>query len=221
MAAHWQVGHWLRAQGAPLGEVGRAAIYLANALTGWGEAAAEAGRAGEDDLRLVFPPLTEKRDAATGLSANRPILAVLGNPPYNAFAGTSPREETGPVEPYKRGMRERRGVRKFNLDDLSMRFFRVALRRIAEQTGRGVVCFVSNSSWLTKPSIVVIRQRLLGSFDRFWIDNMQRRADNFGVGAGRAGRANEPDRIRDLRPLAQDQAGNGGLALGAQGATRP
>ncbi|MCS6921143.1 MAG: hypothetical protein NZM07_04360, partial [Elioraea sp.] len=69
MAAHWQVGHWLRAQGAPLGEVGRAAIYLTNALTGWGEAAAEAGRAGEDDLRLVFPPLTEKRDAATGLSA--------------------------------------------------------------------------------------------------------------------------------------------------------
>lgn len=143
---------------------------------------------------------------------------MLGNPPYNAFAGTSPREEAGLVEPYKRGLRERWGVRKFNLDDLSMRFFRVAERRIAEQTGRGVVCFVSNSSWLTRPSIVVMRQRLLGSFDRFWIDIMQRRADNFGVGAGRA---NEPDRIRDLRPLAQDQAGNGGLALGAQGATRP
>jgi hypothetical protein len=65
----------------------------------------------------------------------RPILVVLGNPPYNAFAGTSPAEEAGLVEPYKQGLQKEWGIRKFNLDDLYVRFFRVAERRIAEGMG--------------------------------------------------------------------------------------
>jgi hypothetical protein len=178
--AHWQVGHLLREAGAPLGESERAAVYLTNALTGWAEAGdpgsaegqketAENGQAG---LKLVFPPLAEERDAAKRVKRERPILVILGNPPYNAFAGTSPAEEGGLVAPYKEGLQRRWGIRKFNLDDLYVRFFRVAERRIAEQTGRGVVCFISNHSWLTGASFVVMRQRLLREFDRFWIDNM-------------------------------------------------
>jgi hypothetical protein len=38
------------------------------------------------------------------LSAGKPILVILGNPPYNAFAGTSPTEEAGLVEVYKQGL---------------------------------------------------------------------------------------------------------------------
>ena len=34
------------------------------------------------------------------------------------------------------------------LNDLYVRFFRMAERRIAEKTGQGVVCFISNYSWL-------------------------------------------------------------------------
>ena len=34
------------------------------------------------------------------------------------------------------------------LNDLYVRFFRMAERRTAERTGRGVVCFISNHSWL-------------------------------------------------------------------------
>src|SRR5271157_703187 len=57
-------------------------------------------------------------------------------------------------------------------DDLYVRFFRVAERRIAEGTGRGVVCFISNHSWLWYPSYVVMRKRLLSEFDRIWVDNL-------------------------------------------------
>jgi hypothetical protein len=178
--AHWQVGHLLREAGAPLAESERAAVYLTNALTGWAEAgdpgsadgqkeAAEGGQAG---LKLVFPPLAEERDAARRVKRDRPILVILGNPPYNAFAGTSPAEEGGLVAPYKEGLQKLWGIRKFNLDDLYVRFFRVAERRIAEQTGRGVVCFISNHSWLWYPSFVVMRERLLSRFDRIWIDNL-------------------------------------------------
>lgn len=53
-----------------------------------------------------------------------------------------------------------------------MRFFRIAERRIADGTGRGVVCFISNHSWLWYPSYVVMRKRLLSEFDRIWVDNL-------------------------------------------------
>ena len=102
----------------------------------------------------------------------QPILVILGNPPYNAFAGTSPAEESGLVEPYKEGLQRDWGIRKFNLDDLYVRFFRIAERRIAEGSGRGVVCFISNHSWLSDMSYVVMRKRFLAEFDRIWIDNL-------------------------------------------------
>jgi hypothetical protein len=95
---------------------------------------------------------------------------ILGNPPYNAFAGVSPQEEQGLVEPYKEGLISRWGIKKFNLDELYVRFFRLAERRIAEKTGKGVVCYISNFSYLGDPSFVVMRQRLLSEFDALWFD---------------------------------------------------
>ncbi len=102
---------------------------------------------------------------------------ILGNPPYNAFAGVSPEEEQGLVEPYKEGLNKPPaaggwGIKKFNLDDLYVRFFRLAERRIAEMTGKGVVSFISNFSYLSDPSFVVMRQRFLAEFDRLWFDCM-------------------------------------------------
>jgi hypothetical protein len=64
------------------------------------------------------------------------------------------------------------GIKKFNLDELYVRFFRIAERRIAEKTGKGIVCYISNHSWISDPSFVVLRQNLLNSFDSFWIENM-------------------------------------------------
>lgn len=167
------MGHALRAAGAPLGEGERAAVYLTNALTGWAAPAEpEAANGVQAGLRFTFPPLADERDNAARVKRERPILVVLGNPPYNAYAGTSPKEEAGLVEPYRAGLQAEWGIRKFNLDDLYVRFFRLAERRIAEGTGRGVVCFISNQSWLTVPSYVVMRQRLTREFDHIWIDNM-------------------------------------------------
>lgn len=136
--AHWQVGEELRRAGAPLAQAERAAVYLTNALTGW-DPAEETG-----SMETAFDALARERAAAIDVKQNRPILVVLGNPPYNAFAGTSPASEGGLVEPYKEGLQDRWGVRKFNLDDLYIRFFRVAERRVAERTGQGIVCFISN-----------------------------------------------------------------------------
>lgn len=79
---------------------------------------------------------------------------ILGNPPYNAFAGTSPAEEEGLVDVYKEGLVKEWGIKKFNLDDLYVRFFRLAERRIVEKTGKGIVCYISNFSYLGDPSYI-------------------------------------------------------------------
>jgi len=152
VVAHWQVGEMLKA--APLQAGERAAVYLTNALTGWGESAAGPAIPG-------YEALVEERGAAATVKRERPILVVLGNPPYNAYAGLSPVGEGGLVEPYKVGLQAIWGVKKFNLDELYVRFFRIAERRIAEGVGRGVVSYISNWSWLFLPSFVVMREQLL------------------------------------------------------------
>jgi len=163
--AHWQIGEALAEAGAALAQEERASVFLTNALTGWSET-------GEKPPIPGFEALTEERGRARHVKREAPILVVLGNPPYNAFAGTSPQAEGDLVDPYKAGLREKWGVKKFNLDDLYVRFFRIAERRIAEATGKGIICFISNYSWLSGASYVVMRQRLIERFDRIWIENM-------------------------------------------------
>ena len=174
VVSHLQLGLMLQAEGAPLshdkGE--RVGVYLTNALTGW-----EPPKGAKATLPLPYPELAEERDAAEQVKRKKKILVILGNPPYNAFAGVSPEEEQGLVEPYKANLNKPTsaggwGIKKFNLDDLYVRFFRLAERRIAEMTGRGVISFVSNFSYLSDPSFVVMRERFLKEFDKLWLDCM-------------------------------------------------
>lgn len=165
--AHLQLGLELETLGAPLSDRSdppeRAGVYLTNALTGW-----EPPK--EKPKQIAFPGFDDERDAAGRVKQEKPILVILGNPPYNAFAGVSPAEEDGLVEPYKKGLNTAWGIKKFNLDDLYVRFFRLAERRIAEVGGRGVVSFISNFSYLGDPSFVVARRRFLDEFDAVWLD---------------------------------------------------
>ena len=146
-------------------------MYLTHPLTGW-----EPPK-GPKQKVMSWTELQDERDAAEHVKRDKKILVILGNPPYNAFAGVSPEEEQGLVEPYKKGLNTPVseggwGIKKFNLDDLYVRFFRLAERRIAEMSGKGIVSFISNHSWISEPSFVVLRKHLLESFDKFWIENL-------------------------------------------------
>ena len=164
--SHLQIGMLLHRLGAPLSDDSdeRAGVYLTNALTGWEPPT-------EPKQHLLFTEMEEERDKAEAVKQHAPILVILGNPPYNGFAGVSPEEEGGLLDAYKAGLAEW-GVTKHSLDDLYVRFFRIAERRIAEEGKRGVVCFISNDSWTAGPSYVTAREHLLASFDKFWIENM-------------------------------------------------
>lgn len=171
VVSHLQLGLLLQNLGAPLTDSlnERVGVYLTNALTGW-EPPSEEVKAQLAQLAFAFKELREEYDAAERVKQEVPILVIIGNPPYNAFAGTSPEEEQGLVEPYKEGLIKEWGIRKFNLDDLYVRFFRLAERRIAQN--EGVICYISNYSYLSDPSFVVARQRFLAEFDKLWFDSM-------------------------------------------------
>jgi len=197
--SHMQINLELEAQQAKLFPEAkeRPCVYLTNALTDWGPPPKISS---ENGYQYLVHEFAEERKAANRIKRDKPILVVLGNPPYNAFAGLSPEEEEGLVEVYKgpyiegskdifgetipKKHKQRKywlntpeskggwGIKKFNLDDLYIRFFRIAERRVAEMTGKGVMCFISNYSWTEKPSFVIMREHFLESFDRVWIENM-------------------------------------------------
>ena len=161
VVAHLQVGLTMQALDAPLsGDDERAGVFLTNALTGWEPTAQK---------RLPFPELEEERDRADNVKQNKPILVILGNPPYNGFAGMAVDEERELSDAYRETERVRRPEGQ-GLNDLYVRFFRMAERRIAEKTGRGIVCFISNYSWLDGLSFTGMRERFLDAFDAIRID---------------------------------------------------
>ena len=131
VVAHLQVGLTMQALDAPLSEDGneRAGVFLTNALTGWEP---------RTQKPLPFPELEEERDRAERVKRDTPVLVILGNPPYNGFAGMALDEERELSEAY-RTVREVRKPEGQGLNDLYVRFFRMAERRIAEKTGRGLL----------------------------------------------------------------------------------
>jgi Type ISP C-terminal specificity domain/N-6 DNA Methylase len=191
VVAHLQVGLVLRAMGATLDTTTeRAGVFLTNALTGWEP---------HVNKPLPFPELEEERSRSDKVKQKTPILVVIGNPPYNGFAGvTEGREERALTDAYKRPKKVRRPEGQ-GLNDLYVRFFRMAERRIVQQLtvekkdllsdevrysytdgGSGIVCFISNYSWLDGLSFTVMRERYLEAFDDIRIDCLN--GDKFKTG---------------------------------------
>ena len=162
--AHLQIELALAELDAELQGEERAGVYLTNALTGW-----------EPQVKkpLPFPALERERERADAVKQERPILVILGNPPYNGFAGVAVDEERELSEAYKSTRNpELPKPQGQGLNDLYVRFFRMAERRIADKTGKGIVCFISNYSWLDGLSHTGMRERLLNAFDVIHIDNL-------------------------------------------------
>jgi hypothetical protein len=167
VVAHLQLGLLMQHLGAPFSDKGkkeRASVFLTNSLTGWEPPV--------KPKRLPFVELEEERDAADVVKREKPILVILGNPPYNSFAGIAKVEEERGLSDAYRVAKRAPAPQGQGLNDLYVRFFRMAERRIVEKTGAGVVCFISNYSWLDGLSFTAMRERYLEVFDRIWIDNL-------------------------------------------------
>ena len=162
VVAHLQVGLTMQDLDAPLSDDAdeHPGVFLTNALTGWEP---------RTQKPLPFPELEEERDRAERVKQEAPILVIIGNPPYNGFAGVAVDEERELSQAY-RSTRRTPHPQGQGLNDLYVRFFRMAERRIADKTGQGVVCFISNYSWLDGLSFSGMRERFLEAFDTVRID---------------------------------------------------
>lgn len=171
----------------------RLMIFLTNSLAGWRDSG---------DVKLSFPEMRDEFDASQEVKHKAKIIVVIGNPPYDRFAGATQDDEAELVAHYKgielvddvdaktkqvkrnefgRPKKKQRGksalfveygVRKQLLDDLYIRFFRLAEERIGEAAEFGIVSYISNSSYLTGRSHPIMRKSLLSNFHRIWIDNL-------------------------------------------------
>ncbi len=161
VVAHMQAGMTLTNMDAQLPDDARPAIYLTNALTGWEP---------HTNKPLPFPELEEERASADAVKQTRPILVVLGNPPYDGYAGISDNVEERALSNEYRKVKNVALPQGQGLNELYVRFFRMAERRIAEKTGEGVVAFISNYSWLDSSSCSGMRERYLEAFDTINVD---------------------------------------------------
>jgi hypothetical protein len=168
VVSHLQLGLMLQQLGVPLDAEERAAVYLTNALTGWTPP-------DEQKQQITAAAFHKERAAADRVKQAAPILVILGNPPYDSFADVAIGEERALSEAYRETKRgpDPRGQ---GLNDLYVRFYRMAERRIVDEAGRGpgrgIVCFISNYSWLDGLSHPGMRERYLEVFDRIWIDSL-------------------------------------------------
>jgi hypothetical protein len=164
VVSHLQIGLMLQHHGAPLSDKKkeRVGVYLTNALTGW--------EPPKHPKKLPFVELEEERDAADHVKRDTPILVILGNPPYNGFAGIARVEEERDLSLAYKTTKRAPAPQGQGLNELYVRFYRMAERRIVEKTGQGIVCFISNYSWLDGLSYTGMRERYLDAFDRVWID---------------------------------------------------
>ena len=159
----------------------RAAIYLTNALTGW-EPPRKKPR---NSSHLPFPNSNRKRRRRTESSRKRTIIVILGNPPYNGFAGLAVEEERDLSNAYRTTKRAP-APQGQGLNDLYIRFFRMAERRIVEKSGEGIISFISNYSWLDGLSFTGMREKYLEVFDSITVDCLN--GDKFATGKRHEGK---------------------------------
>ena len=87
VVAHLQVGLTMQALDAAFSEDGdeRAGVFLTNALTGWEP---RKRRRDPSSSSCSCPSYRRNVTAPSGVKQDTPkVLVVIGNPPYNGFAG--------------------------------------------------------------------------------------------------------------------------------------
>ncbi|MDQ7025443.1 MAG: type ISP restriction/modification enzyme, partial [Anaerolineae bacterium] len=144
----------------------RLGIYLTNTL--------------EENVQQATLPfaeyLTDEANAATLVKREKPIMVVLGNPPYSGHSANRSRDDKGKFTWIGRLLNEyyfvdgqplgERNPRW--LQDDYVKFIRFGQWRI-EQTGSGVLAFVTNHGYLDNVTFRGMRQQLMQTFTDIYI----------------------------------------------------
>ena len=169
--AHMKLGLQLAELGYDFGSDERLKIYLTNALE---EAQAF------PSLPLFGQAIARESQEAGEVKQDAPVMVVLGNPPYSGHSANNGEwirdllrgkdNTTGKeTEDYFKVDGEPLGERNPKwLNDDYVKFIRFSQWRI-EQTGYGVLAFVTNHGYLDNPTFRGMRQSLMSTFDDLYL----------------------------------------------------
>lgn len=167
--AHLNLGIQLQETGYQFGKEQRLGVFLTNTLE-------ETAKRSE----VLFADwISEEADAAASVKRDKPIMVVVGNPPYQKISTNNGEWINGLMKGYD-SVSDRKvenyfevdgkplGEKKLWLNDDYIKFIRFAHWRI-EQTGHGVLAFITNHGYLDNPTLRGMRESLLNDFDSLYI----------------------------------------------------
>ena len=160
--AHLKLGLELKETGYDFKSEKRLEVYLTNTLEGTHKGA---GR-----LDAYYNWLAEEVNNANTVKT-KPILAIIGNPPYSGISKNMGNWIKELVEDYKYVDGEHFGERKHWLQDDYVKFIRFGQWKI-DRTGEGVLGFITNHSYIDNPTFRGMRQSLMNSFDEIYVLNL-------------------------------------------------
>ncbi len=153
--AHLKLGLQLAETGYDFQKDERLRVYLTNTL----EEAHEVSR-----MPLFTQWLAAEANEASRIKQDAPVMVVLGNPPYSVSSQNKGEWISELIEDYKKNLHER----KINLDDDFIKFVRFAQWRI-EQTGYGILAFITNHTYLDGITHRRMRESLMETFDDLYL----------------------------------------------------
>ncbi|MFC2324485.1 MAG: type ISP restriction/modification enzyme [Bacteroides sp.] len=155
--AHLNLEYVFRETGATNLGSARYGIYLTNTL---------------ENKRFdgnLFSPIDQEAQAANLLKNSMRVMVMLGNPPYNVSSSNKSKWIENLMLTYKADLNEK------NIKPLSddyIKFIRYAQYQIEEQTGEGIVAFITNNRFLDGVIHRQMRKELLRVFDEIYILNL-------------------------------------------------
>jgi predicted helicase len=158
--AHMKIGLQLAEKGYDFKADERLKIFLTNTL----EEAEDMS-----DLPLFTQWLADEARQANEVKRDLPIMVVLGNPPYSGHSANDGKWIKDLVRDYYHCDGEPLGEKNPKwLQDDYVKFIRFSQWRI-EQTGYGVLGFITNHGYLDNPTFRGMRQNLMQTFDEIYL----------------------------------------------------
>lgn len=148
----------------------RLAVYLTNAL--------EQSPRQQPPMLGPLRAITDEANAAAQIKRELPIMVVLGNPPYSVESANASRRDgeltwIGElIDDYRKVDNNPLGERQSrSLHDDYVKFIRFGQWRI-QQSGAGVMAFITNHGYLDNPTFRGMRQQLLETFSDIYLLNL-------------------------------------------------
>ena len=159
----------------------RVNIFLTNTLEDLEHRAEQLG-----PLRI----LSNEANSAYQVKKHKPVLVVLGNPPYSGHSANTGEWISKLVRDYYFCDGQPLGERNPKwLQNDYVKFLRWAQWRI-EQTGQGILGFITSNSYLDSPTFRGVRQNLMRTFDEIYVLNLHGNSKKKEVVPG----TNQPDK---------------------------